>query len=292
MFGIDISHWQGDNVLSVKYDFIILKLTEGLNYMDKLTPDRLKTLKYRCPIGLYHFMTYSDATLQAKWFYKTLKNVGALGKVMPILDFEATALKLGVDGVEKFTAEFYKLSGIMPVVYCSYGVLLENPILWSYPIWMARYPNSKDTGYYDVPRYKGEIIRQFTSNGKLDGYSGHLDLDIAYIDSAKWQSYCEPREKVSLTNPNFKPKKTVTEIAIECVNGKWGTGSERKKRLRGAGYSYTKIQSTINLAHDIALKVIKGKYGNGEERKAKVTKLGFSYDLVQAWVNVLSKGKK
>lgn len=35
-------------------------------------------------------------------------------------------------------------------------------------------------------------------------------------------------------------------IAAEVVNGKWGNGEERKKRLKEAGYNYSAIQKIVN----------------------------------------------
>ena len=41
-------------------------------------------------------------------------------------------------------------------------------------------------------------------------------------------------------------KKTVNEIAREVIQGKWGVGAERKKRLTAAGYDYAAVQSAVN----------------------------------------------
>lgn len=41
-------------------------------------------------------------------------------------------------------------------------------------------------------------------------------------------------------------KKSVTEIAREVINGKWGNGEERKIRLEKVGYSYNKVQAKVN----------------------------------------------
>lgn len=41
-------------------------------------------------------------------------------------------------------------------------------------------------------------------------------------------------------------KKTVDEIAREVIQGKWGNGTERKKRLEAAGYSYAEVQAKVN----------------------------------------------
>lgn len=41
-------------------------------------------------------------------------------------------------------------------------------------------------------------------------------------------------------------KKSVTEIAKEVIQGKWGTGAERKQKLTAAGYDYDAVQKEVN----------------------------------------------
>lgn len=41
-------------------------------------------------------------------------------------------------------------------------------------------------------------------------------------------------------------KKSVNEIAREVIQGKWGTGADRKKRLTKAGYDYDAVQKRVN----------------------------------------------
>ena len=43
-----------------------------------------------------------------------------------------------------------------------------------------------------------------------------------------------------------KPSKTVKQLAQEVLQGKWGNGAERKRRLEDAGYNYKEVQSKIN----------------------------------------------
>ena len=40
--------------------------------------------------------------------------------------------------------------------------------------------------------------------------------------------------------------KTNTEIAKEVIDGKWGNGTDRKKRLEAAGYNYYAVQKEVN----------------------------------------------
>ena len=40
--------------------------------------------------------------------------------------------------------------------------------------------------------------------------------------------------------------KTTEQVAKEVINGKWGNGDERKKKLEAAGYNYSTVQDKIN----------------------------------------------
>lgn len=41
-------------------------------------------------------------------------------------------------------------------------------------------------------------------------------------------------------------KKSVDAIAKEVIQGKWGNGDERKKKLTAAGYDYDAVQKRVN----------------------------------------------
>ena len=94
-------------------------------------------------------------------------------------------------------------------------------------------------------------------------------------------------------------KKTVSELAQEVLDGKWGNGQERKEKLTAAGYDYNAVQAEVNkLAapakksnEEIAKEVLAGKWGNGAERKAKLTAAGYNYSAIQKIVNNLAKNK-
>lgn len=47
-------------------------------------------------------------------------------------------------------------------------------------------------------------------------------------------------------NVVYSTKKSVDEIAREVIQGKWGNGSERKKKLTAAGYDYNTMQKRVN----------------------------------------------
>ena len=97
--------------------------------------------------------------------------------------------------------------------------------------------------------------------------------------------------------------KTLDDIAREVINGKWGNGSERKKRLEAEGYVYTAVQAKVNelcnkssvksttkkSIDTIAREVINGKWGNCSDRKARLEAAGYNYKEVQSKVNALLK---
>lgn len=93
------------------------------------------------------------------------------------------------------------------------------------------------------------------------------------------------------------PKKTIDEIAKEVLDGKWGNGDERVKRLKEAGYDPDAVQKRVNelLAPKksidvLAQEVINGEWGSGDERKKRLTEAGYDYDAVQKKVNeILAK---
>lgn len=43
-----------------------------------------------------------------------------------------------------------------------------------------------------------------------------------------------------------KQKKTVDQVAREVIQGKWGNGETRKKKLKAAGYDYAAVQARVN----------------------------------------------
>ena len=66
------------------------------------------------------------------------------------------------------------------------------------------------------------------------------------LDNAK--KACKPGYYVFDANGNvvYPTKKSVDEIAREVIQGKWGNGTDRKKRLTNAGYDYNAVQKRVN----------------------------------------------
>ncbi len=93
--------------------------------------------------------------------------------------------------------------------------------------------------------------------------------------------------------------KTIDQVAREVIDGKWGTGDARKKKLRSAGYDPDAVQKKVNSILSakpkkksnttIAKEVINGKWGTGSERKRRLTQAGYNYNEIQKLVNKMVK---
>ena len=180
----------------------------------------------------------------------------------------------------------YAKTGVKPVIYIQKSAMTKVMDL-GYHLWIAQYPDDKSTGYQDIPWNEGAydcLMRQYTSSGKLSGYSGNLDLDKFYGDSALWNSIAG---KVNATESKDTEKTvsgTTLELAIGVMQGKYGNGEDRKKAL---GSRYSEVQDFINhissaTAETLAAETKDGKYGNGEDRKIV---LGKRYSEVQNIIN-------
>ena len=98
-------------------------------------------------------------------------------------------------------------------------------------------------GYFDFissKRYSNLLIavtpKQYLEYIKKDGYatsSTYVNTNMNCIN------------KYDLTKWDYNSQNNY-EIAQEVIDGKWGVGEDRKKRLTEAGYNYKEIQRLVN----------------------------------------------
>jgi lysozyme len=98
-FGIDVSHHVYDNckcaiewsaIAQKKINFVYLKATQGLTFLDPTVKDDIKALHVLGTLdaGVFHFMTSTDdAGKQADFFVHNLRSFGKL-QLIPSLDLE------------------------------------------------------------------------------------------------------------------------------------------------------------------------------------------------------------
>ena len=72
----------------------------------------------------------------------------------------------------------------------------------------------------------------------------YAEAQLAKLKNAGFSGFVTKNGGTSI--PSTAAKKTVGEIAKEVIQGKWGSGTDRKNRLTAAGYDYNEVQKMVN----------------------------------------------
>ncbi len=261
MRGIDVSNWQGGIVPSQlnSIDFCIAKATEGMWFVDQFCDGIIQDcIAHNILFGYYHFASHTDAESEAKYFWNN--TLGYSGHGIPVLDYECWQ---GTDvyWCECFIEEYYKLSGVWPILYISASHCADFKSSWipeKCGLWLAGYPQAFENWAdvempYDISPWEFCAIWQFTSSLKLDNWE--LDGNYAFMDRKGWNAYAgfrnapEDKEPYNSGNSENTPKgKTCEELADEVMAGKWGNGWNREQAITAAygASTYNHVQAIVN----------------------------------------------
>lgn len=234
--GIDIASYQAGIDLSVvPCDFVIIKATQGTNYIN---PDYSRAYNQAIAqgklVGIYHYATGVGATAEADYF---VKYVGSrVNNAILVLDWEngsgvaANTAFNSVSYAKSWLDRVYQLTGVRPLIYMSKSVC--NQFSWSsiskdYGLWVAQYANYNRTGYQTNPwtdnsgygSWSGPVIFQYSSSGLLNGWSGNLDLNVAYMDATTWKKYAQGDNYNGSNNTGNGDEDDMTEQqVIDIIN--------------------------------------------------------------------------
>ena len=203
MKGVDVSSWQSNiNIKNLDADFVVVKATEGTAYVSPVYRKQANdTIRSGKKLGLYHYMSYNASPKkQAEHFYNNVKNY--VGTAVMVLDFEGSAVNNGVTFALEFLREFEALSGVKAMIYMSQSVTTSlnwnTVVKENYGLWVAQYPlGNALTGYTDSLSYSSTgawgfaAMHQYTSTGRVFGYSGNLDLNRFYGNEGQWDAYAK-----------------------------------------------------------------------------------------------------
>ncbi|WP_047999909.1 GH25 family lysozyme [Lactiplantibacillus herbarum] len=216
--GFDVSSYQtGMDVGSVAGDFVLVKVTEGTDYINPVFNTHVQqALTSGKKLGVYHFIRNDvDIKRQADYF---LTKVGRyIGQTMLVLDFENTngstiQNQTGVGLAKQWLDYVYDKTGVRPVLYT--GISCENSLNWSavvaanYGLWIAQYNNYNAVNGY-TPRdlygsleyWKTAVMFQYTSAGRLSGWGEGLDFNVFYGDKSSWDKYAEATKTAVASKP-------------------------------------------------------------------------------------------
>lgn len=297
MNGIDISQWQkGLTLANVQSDFVIIKATEGVGFTDPQFKNFInQAIALGKRIGVYHFarpyaQNFNTPTGEAEWFVSVVQEY--VGRVMLILDWEAEN-KHNVAWAKQWLDRVFELTGVKPVFY-SYESCV-NQYNWSsvaseYELWVARYLDYTPDYNYNMSKagpmpkvkwWSRYIMWQWTSSGKLDGWSGNLDCNKFYADN--WGLFItQSGHGESIPSEPIAPSDSLSvytdeELAEKVINGEFGNGEERRQKL---GDRYSSVQKLVNQKYSVVspktyvvksgdtLSQIAAKYGTTYQRLA------------------------
>ena len=192
-FGIDISHWQGDiNFQKVKdagVEFVYIRVGRGDGIGSDFVEDRkfVQNIqgfnKVGIPVGVYFYSNANsnqDAIKEAKWVLNKIKKYQVDLEI--VYDWENWG------DFQYYDLSFYQLTetakafhqtvskaGYTGMLYSSKSYLLSVWDEVDFPKWLAHYTEYTNyTGTYSV--------WQLCDDGKVDGISEYVDLDIRYGD--------------------------------------------------------------------------------------------------------------
>ena len=203
MYGIDISNWQKNIYLTEgKYDFAIIKATEGVSFVDpSFKKFAVQLTRLNKLVGCYHFArpdrhgTISDMEKEADWFISVVRNAGLLNKAILVLDWETEPMDRE-DLLNAFILRVENQTGITPFIYGSKSKLKSWKNWWAInhcPIWMAAWPSilrtpaGVDPGFTKPDKTVNWSIWQYSSKGTYPNYNGNIDLDYCELTADEWK---------------------------------------------------------------------------------------------------------
>ena len=286
MKGIDISSYQKgldlDSVRKAGYEFVILRggftgygpnRTKNKDQLFESFYKRAKEVGLSVGAYLYSCANNRDTGVsEAKYFY----DVCLKGKQfeMPIyIDVEESRWqsnnKSGVtDAIIGFCETLEKLGFFVGVYSSTYWFddNIDTKRLNAYSKWVADWRGKKP----DFP-YNAFDMWQYSDRGKIDGIQ--VDLDTAYKDFPKIikEAGLNGFKKSEQKPVKEDKKKSVHEIALECIEGLWGVGAVRKRKLAAAGYNYDEVQKEVNRLLETNYVVKKGDTLSSIAKKYKTT---------------------
>ena len=255
VLGIDVSHYQGkidwQKVAASGKQFAIMK---AMYEAQSHRIDETFEYNYReagnagIDRGVYIFIGSSsieDPVADAKALLNHLK--GRKLEYGIWLDLESDKVRAkGKEFIRNLCyiyAYHFTMAGYFCGIYCNrdwYLNVLHEDLKKDFDLWIARYPAGDNGSYNPASQLKPSssyaVAWQYSSKGSVPGIPTKVDMDVDY-------------DGITKLDLHKSYKNTLDKIALEVIEGKWGTKDSvpsRKERLEAAGYSYEEVQGKVN----------------------------------------------
>lgn len=188
VFGIDISHYQGDIQwdsvqflpLEKEISFVIIRASIGKDEEDTHFLENWVQAKQKGFIrGAYHYYRPDENSIeQANNFIRTVRL--EQGDLPPILDIEKEASVQSMaklkKGLKKWLKKVEKYYGLRPIIYAPdvyYRDFLNDTAFNNYKFWIANYNK------VSKPKHHNEwTFWQFTQGGRIKGINHNVDFNV------------------------------------------------------------------------------------------------------------------
>lgn len=185
--GIDVSQYQGTidwrKVAKDDVEFAFVRASYGKETDKKFKINAQGAYKNRIPVGAYHYATFTNtagAKSQANHFIKLLKSVHITYPVVLDLEGNSKTQRVSKSKLTRAALTFMdtvKKAGYQVMLYSNENFFLSHIDTRAvkrkgYDLWVANYIHQ--------PANVAHKIWQHTSQGKVNGISTNVDLNIAY----------------------------------------------------------------------------------------------------------------
>lgn len=236
-------------------------------------------VKYNIPFGVYWFaqeINEKESKESAQYIANILKDYKLSYPVYYDVEYSGAKNNAGradylnkdkrTDCIIAFCNEIKNL-GYESGVYASddwYINKINYDKIKKYSIWCAKW--NSDSGEPEVPPTFQHDIWQYTSKGNISGITGRVDISI----------------EMSALIDNDDSEKSINDIALEVIAGKWGNYPERKEALINMGYNYELVQEKVN-------EILDSKYAEitlkqGDKVKLKYNAVYTNNVAIPQWV--------
>ena len=294
-FGIDISVWQrGMDLSRAKkegVEFVILRGMYG-NAKDTEFERNYNNAKANgLGVGVYQWGRASNVA-QAREEAQILIDACLKGKQFeyPIYyDVEDSILiNLSVNDlteVIKAWAETLENAGYYVGIYIN-QYAFDNEVKGSelkklYTQWRAKWTTEKNKPDAQMWQFGGET--NYIRSNKIAGMV--CDQDYGYEDFPTIIKNAGLNGFGKTTN--VVKKKSVSELAKEVIDGKWGNGEARKVALTNAGYDYNAVQKEVNkILNSGTSSVAYYEVKAGDTLSSIAKKYGTTVNQLVSWNNI------
>lgn len=241
--GVDVSWWNGQNIdwekaKAAGVSFAIIRAGYGANNIDSTAYNNaIRAAAVGVDIGYYWFSyaaTAEEARAEADYLCDYIEKIGIKPTYPVCYDYEYDSVdkappKESIVNLARAFLARVKERGYYPANYTNYDFLNRgfDQLIGEYDLWLAQWGVSspgKDCGMW-----------QYTSTGRPDGFTGNVDMNMAYKDYPAIIGGGDKPTPAPEPEPEPERESGMTDLPIVkyCMSGEDVEAAQTLLNLRG-----------------------------------------------------------